>query len=106
MYIRRDYSDKSPARQARRRNTAVGGGSSRQQHKQARRTINSRPNVCAPFAPPEDWHESTDREGYRVVIQEPGEGYGTSSPKSRSASGSSWCSRAFWISSKSCSSAA
>jgi len=75
MYIRRDYSDKSPARQARRRNMAVGGGTSRQQHKQARRTISGRPNVCAPFAPPGDWHESTDREGYRVVIQEPGEGY-------------------------------
>ncbi len=27
------------------------------------------------LAPPEDWHESTDLEGYRVVIQEPGEGY-------------------------------
>jgi hypothetical protein len=49
MYIRRDYSDKSPSRQARRRNMAVGGGSSRPQHKQARRTINSRPNVCAPL---------------------------------------------------------
>jgi hypothetical protein len=75
MYIRRDYSDKSPARQARRLNTAVGGGNARQQHKQARRTLGGRPNVCAPFAPPEDWHESTDREGFRVVIQEPGEGY-------------------------------
>jgi hypothetical protein len=75
MYTRRDYSEKSPGRQARRRNTAVGGGRSRQQHKQARRTISGLRNVCAPFAPPEDWHESTDREGYRVVIQEPGEGY-------------------------------
>jgi hypothetical protein len=75
MYIRRDYSDKSPARQARRRNTAVGGSVSRPQPKQARRTINAHPNIRAPFAPPEDWHESTDREGYRVVIQEPGDGY-------------------------------
>lgn len=75
MYIRRDYSDKSPARQARRRNTTVGGGTGRPQHKQARRTINSRPNICAPFAPPEDWHEPTDREGYRVVAQPPGDGY-------------------------------
>jgi hypothetical protein len=75
MYIRRDYSDKSPARQARRRNTAVGGGSSRPHPKQARRTINGQPNIRAPFAPPEDWHESTDRDGYRVVIQEPGDGY-------------------------------
>jgi len=75
MYIRRDYSDKSPARQAHHRNTAVGGGTSRQQHKQARRALNSRPNVRAPFAPPEDWHEATDREGFRVLIQEAGDGY-------------------------------
>ncbi len=75
MYIRRDYSDKSPTRQARRRNTAVNGGHSRKHPKQARRTINTRPNDCAPFAPPEDWHEPTDRVGYRVIIQEPGEGY-------------------------------
>ena len=75
MYIRRDYSDKSPARQAHRRNTAVGSGASRQQHKQARRTIGGRRNVCAPFAPPEDWHESTNCAGYRVLFREPGEGY-------------------------------
>ena len=75
MYIRRDYSDKSAARQARRRNMAVNGGGTRPQPKQARRILNSRPNIRAPFTPPEDWHESTDREGYRVVIQEPGEGY-------------------------------
>jgi hypothetical protein len=53
----------------------VGGGTSRQQHKQARRGIGGLRNVCAPFAPPEDWHESTDREGFRVIEQEPGEGY-------------------------------
>lgn len=75
MYIRRDYSDKSAARQAQRRNTAVSNGRSRPNRKQARRTISSRPNVMAPFAPPEDWHEPTDRDGYRVLIQPPGDGY-------------------------------
>jgi hypothetical protein len=74
VFIRRDYSDKTPARQARRRNTTVGA-TARQQHKMARRAFNSRPNVCAPFAPPEDWHEPTDRDDFRVVIQEPGDGY-------------------------------
>lgn len=30
----------------------------------------------APFAPPEDWHEPTENgEEYRVLVQEPGEGY-------------------------------
>jgi len=73
MFIRRDYSDKSAARQARRRNTSVN---IRTPHpKQARRSINGRPNVRAPFAPPEDWHEPTDRDGYRVVVQQPGDGY-------------------------------
>ena len=76
MFIRRDYSDKSPARQARRRNTTVTNSRSARPHpKQARRTINSRPNIRAPFAPPEDWHESTDRDDYRVIIQPAGEGY-------------------------------
>ena len=33
-------------------------------------------NVRAPFAPPEDWHEpKNDGKGYRIVVQEPGEGY-------------------------------
>jgi hypothetical protein len=33
-------------------------------------------NVCAPFSPPEDWHEPTNRtSGYRILVQEPGEGY-------------------------------
>lgn len=27
------------------------------------------------YVPPEDWHEPTDREGYRVVSQDPGRGY-------------------------------
>jgi hypothetical protein len=74
VYIRRDYSDNSPARQAHRRNTTVGGTSG-QQHKLARRAIGGLQNTRAPFAPPEDWHEPTDRDGYRVVIQEPGDGF-------------------------------
>jgi hypothetical protein len=33
-------------------------------------------NQREPFAPPEDWHEPTNRNnGYRVVVQSPGEGY-------------------------------
>jgi hypothetical protein len=75
MYVRRDYSDRSAARQAHRRNTAVANGRSRPNRKVARRSINGQPNVIAPFAPPEDWHEPTDRTGYRVLIQPPGDGY-------------------------------
>ncbi|HMO84349.1 MAG TPA: hypothetical protein PKC18_05430 [Lacipirellulaceae bacterium] len=33
-------------------------------------------NLREPFAPPEDWHEPTNRNtGFRFVMQEPGEGY-------------------------------
>lgn len=74
MFSRRDYSVQQPTRQARRRNKTVSG-TSRQQHKLARRAIGGLQNIRAPFAPPEDWHEPTDRAGYRVVIQKPGDGY-------------------------------
>jgi len=34
-------------------------------------------NVCAQFAPPEDWHEPTEEgsTSYHCIVQEPGEGY-------------------------------
>jgi hypothetical protein len=33
-------------------------------------------NEQLPFVPPEDWHEPReDRSGYRIVVQQPGEGY-------------------------------
>jgi hypothetical protein len=32
-------------------------------------------NAREPFAPPEDWYESTKPANYRIVVQEPGEGY-------------------------------
>jgi hypothetical protein len=77
MIIRQDYSVASPTRQARRRNSMISanGGNVQRQPKQARRSINGRPNVLAPFAPPEDWHEPTDRDDYRVLVQQPGDGY-------------------------------
>jgi hypothetical protein len=42
----------------------------------ARRPQFGSANAREPFAPPEDWHEPTNRNnGYRVVVQAPGEGY-------------------------------
>ncbi len=42
----------------------------------ARRPEFGSANVREPFAPPEDWHEPTNRNnGYRIVVQDPGEGY-------------------------------
>ncbi len=33
-------------------------------------------NLCLPFAPPEDWHEPcTDGKPYRILVQDPGEGF-------------------------------
>jgi hypothetical protein len=31
--------------------------------------------ACEPFAPPEDWYEPTGKSKYRIIVQEPGEGY-------------------------------
>jgi hypothetical protein len=42
----------------------------------ARRSLVGITNLREPFAPPEDWHEPTNRNnGYRVVVQPPGDGY-------------------------------
>jgi hypothetical protein len=75
MNTRRDYSTRSTARQARRRNTSVSAGARQRQPKQARRSISGQRSVRLPFAPPEDWHEVSDRDEFRVVIQAPGPGY-------------------------------
>lgn len=33
-------------------------------------------NIVEPFSPPEDWHEPReDRKGYRILVQDPGDGY-------------------------------
>jgi hypothetical protein len=45
------------------------------QPKQARRSINGQRSVQLPFAPPEDWHEVTEQDDYRVVTQPAGDGY-------------------------------
>lgn len=75
MKTRRDYSAKSTVRQARGRNMAVSAHSRLQQPKRARRAIGSQRNVQQPFAPPEDWYDVSEGDGYRVVVQPPGEGY-------------------------------
>ena len=75
MNNRRDYSARSTSRQARRRNTSVSASTWQRQPKQARRSISGQRSVQLPFAPPEDWHEVTDREQYRVVTQPAGDGF-------------------------------
>lgn len=75
MNIRRDYSPKSAGRQGGKRSGYVDGRNWQRRPKQARRSIGGQRNVRLPFAPPEDWHEPTDADEYRVIIQPPGEGY-------------------------------
>jgi hypothetical protein len=75
MNVRRDYSARSTARQARRRNTSVSASTWQRQPKQARRSISGQRSVRLPFAPPEDWHEVTDGAEYRVIEQPAGSGY-------------------------------
>lgn len=62
---------KAIARPAKNRVRTTVRGSRR-----ARRSLVGVQNLREPFAPPEDWHEPTNRNrGYRFVVQDPGEGY-------------------------------
>ena len=71
----RKYSARSAARQARGRNIAVCARTSQRQAKQARRSNIGQANIREPFAPPEDWYDPADGDGYRIVVQSPGPGY-------------------------------
>ncbi len=72
MRSQRQYPVKSSAGQTKRQ--AVQSHVSWSQR--ARRTQFGARNVCEPFAPPETWHEPTESgDGYRIVVQTPGEGY-------------------------------
>jgi hypothetical protein len=75
MNARRNNYAKSTARQAKGRNTNVRNGTSQRRPKQARRSSTGQRNARLPFAPPEDWYDSTASGHYRIVVQEPGEGY-------------------------------
>lgn len=76
MNARRNNTAKSPARQAKGRNTNIRGRNSQRRPKQARRASTGQRNSRLPFAPPEDWYETTESgRGYRIVVQAPGEGY-------------------------------
>jgi len=73
--VRRDYRGKSAVRQTRRRNATVSARLTRSSQPKSRRGVAPK-NVPLPFSPPEDWHEPTEaRDGFRVVVQSPGEGY-------------------------------
>lgn len=75
MNARRNNYAKSTARQAKGRNTFVRSGTSQRRPKQARRSSTGQRNARLPFAPPEDWYDPTDAADYRIVVQQPGEGY-------------------------------
>lgn len=75
MAVRRDYSVRVPAHQARGRNKVISARISQKHPKQARRSVAGQRDVCLPFAPPENWHEAKGSAGYRVIVQPPGPGY-------------------------------
>ena len=76
MNARRVQSVKSMARrQAIGRNTYVRSNGDKRRPKQARRAGMQQVNVREPFAPPEDWHEPSEAEDYRIIVQAPGPGY-------------------------------
>jgi len=60
-----------------RNNRFVSQRQSRRAVGLGKRARGLRKNVQEPFSPPEDWHEPGDdkRPGYRVVVQDPGDGY-------------------------------
>ena len=75
MNVRRDHSAKSMARQAKGRNTFVAGRTWQRRPKQARRSSTGQRNARLPFAPPEDWYDTTEAADYRIVVQDAGPGY-------------------------------
>jgi hypothetical protein len=75
MNARRNQNAKSTARQAKGRNTFVRSRNWQRRPKQARRSSTGQRNARLPFAPPEDWYDPTDATNYRIIVQEPGEGY-------------------------------
>jgi hypothetical protein len=75
MNVRRDHSAKATARQAKGRNTFVAGRTWQRRPKQARRSSTGQRNARLPFAPPEDWHDTTEANDYRIIVQKPGHGY-------------------------------
>ncbi len=75
MSARRDYYSKSQVRQSQRRNAAAAARQAARTQPKSRRVVGQR-NDKLPFSPPEDWHEPHGAGGdYRIVVQEPGDGY-------------------------------
>jgi len=71
MSLRRNHAHNNALRQAK----VSGAHQNTRWSRRGRRTQAAR-NTCEPFAPPEDWHEPDGEvDGYRVVVQQPGEGY-------------------------------
>src|SRR5262245_32357961 len=57
-------------------NAMVRGKHSRRATRSSKRARGVPRNEELPFVPPENWHEPRpDRAGYRIVVQEPGQGY-------------------------------
>lgn len=75
MSARRRQQHNWQVRQTRGRNSAVNARLTRRDNPKSRRGMGDR-NVAQPFAPPEDWHEPIEGgQSYRIVVQDPGEGY-------------------------------
>src|SRR5918994_780177 len=74
MNVRREHASRSTARQAKGRNTFVRSRHDQRRPKQARRSSTGQRDARLPFAPPEDWYDTTEATEYRVVVQAPGPG--------------------------------
>src|SRR5688572_7340405 len=68
MNVRREHASRSTARQAKGRNTFVRSRNGQRRPKQARRSSTGQRNARLPFAPPEDWYDTTDATNYRIVV--------------------------------------
>jgi len=63
-------------KQAKHHNSVAKARSRRRGTPSGKRARGVQRNEQLPFAPPEDWHEPTGkRNGYRIVVQPPGQGY-------------------------------
>jgi hypothetical protein len=63
-------------RQAKRRSEAMCAQMKHRNQPKSRRANVGYQTTMQPFSPPEDWYETTEKgDGYRIVVQNPGEGF-------------------------------
>ena len=76
MASRRNHLANMQYRQAKRRSEAMCAQMKHRNQPKSRRANVGYQTTMQPFSPPENWYEPTEKgNGYRIIVQNPGEGY-------------------------------